>query len=151
MKKTNDKNNIMKEAAEIFYDKYFIKNMDFNRQLLCFTNGVIDFNNKCFRDGYPQDYITKTTGIAYTPIYEFDTIQSDFIQLIHQFMKQLFPSPELCKYMWDHLASCLIGTNLNQTFNIYRGNGSNGKSMMIDLMNHVLGEYAGTVSHYPRH
>ena len=30
LKKTNDKNNIMREAAEIFYDGDFIKNMDTN-------------------------------------------------------------------------------------------------------------------------
>jgi len=47
--------------------------------------------------------------------------------------------------MWDHLASCLIGVNKNQTFNIYRGSGSNGKSILTDLMTHVLGDYKGTV------
>ena len=47
--------------------------------------------------------------------------------------------------MWDHLASCLIGTNDNQTFNIYCGSGSNGKSILTDLMSHALGEYKGTV------
>ena len=30
-------------------------------------------------------------------------------------MRQLFPEPELCEYVWNHLASCLIGdTALNQ-------------------------------------
>ena len=47
--------------------------------------------------------------------------------------------------MWEHLASVLIGENMNQTFNIYRGSGSNGKSMLTDLMKHTLGEYVGTV------
>ena len=43
-------------------------------------------------------------------------------------MEQLFPIDELRRYMWDHLASCLVGTTENQTFNIYTGNGRNGKS-----------------------
>jgi P4 family phage/plasmid primase-like protien len=47
--------------------------------------------------------------------------------------------------MWEHLASCLIGTNLNQTFNIYHGSGSNGKSILADLMSLSLGDYKGTV------
>ena len=46
LKKTNDKNNIMREAAEIFYDSEFIKNMDTNKNLLCFNNGIVDFKNK---------------------------------------------------------------------------------------------------------
>ena len=65
LKKTNDKNNVMREAMEIFYDKDFVKNMDTNKYLLCFNNGVVDFKTKTFRDGYPQDYITKSTGINY--------------------------------------------------------------------------------------
>ena len=65
LKKTNDKNNIMREASEIFYDGEFIRNMDTKKNLLCFTNGVVDFTNKIFREGYPEDYITKTTKINY--------------------------------------------------------------------------------------
>ena len=153
LKNTSNKNNIMKEAASIFYDRQFIKNMDANKWLMCFNNGVIDFKNKEFRDGYPQDYITKSTGIDYKP---FDNQNIDIsIDLsnetekmtkeIYTFMEQLFPIPSLNKYMWDHLASCLIGVNKNQTFNIYRGDGSNGKSKMTDLMSYALGEYKGTV------
>ena len=60
-------------------------------------------------------------------------------------MEQLFPVKELREYMWQHLASTLIGTNDNQTFNIYNGNGRNGKSVLVTLMTKVLGEYKGTV------
>jgi len=143
LKKTNDKNNIMREAAELFYDQEFIKNMDTNKYLLCFNNGVVDFNNKIFRDGYPQDYITKTTRIDYIHIDEIT--HSDIIQEIQDFMNKLFPIKEVNSYMYEHLASCLIGTNKNQTFNVYHGSGSNGKSILADLMSFVLGDYKGTV------
>lgn len=148
-KQSSDKDHMMKEALELFYDDNFIKNMDSNKHLICFTNGIIDFdaNNEyggriIFRDGYPQDYITKTTGIPYVPNTALDTVKE---KQIIQFMEQIFPDPELRTYMWDHLASCLIGTNLNQTFNIYVGSGSNGKSLLTDLMKHTLGDYTGTV------
>ena len=143
LKKTNDKNNIMREAMELFYDKEFVRNMDANKWLMCFTNGVIDFKNKSFRQGYPQDYITKSTRI---PFYELDKLTDKLIMdEIKIFMEQLFPSATLNKYMWDHLASCLIGVKKEHAFNIYRGSGSNGKSMLTDLMSHTLGEYKGTV------
>lgn len=143
LKKTADKSNIFREAAEIFYDEEFVKKMDENRYLLCFTNGVVDLKNKSFRDGYPQDYITKTTGIPY---YAFNQERDGGIaDKILTFMEQLFPVKSLNRYMWDHLSSVLIGENINQTFNIYRGNGSNGKSLLTDLMTFTLGEYAGTV------
>ena len=59
-------------------------------------------------------------------------------------MEQLFPIEDLRRYMWDHLASCLVGTTENQTFNIYTGNGRNGKSKLVELMSKCLGEYKGT-------
>ena len=143
LKKTNDKTNIFKEAAEIFYDVEFTKKMDEQKYLMCFTNGVIDFKNKIFRDGYPQDYITKCTNIPYIEINQLN--HNGILTQITQFMEQLFPVDSLNKYMWAHLASTLIGENINQTFNIYRGNGSNGKSLLIDLMKKTLGEYCGSV------
>jgi P4 family phage/plasmid primase-like protien len=143
LKKTNDKNNIMREAMELFYDKEFVRNMDSNKWLMCFTNGIVDFKNKTFRQGYPQDYITKTTRIPYFPLDKLsDQLIMDEIKL---FLSQLFPSETLNRYMWDHLASCLIGVKKEHAFNIYRGSGSNGKSMLTDLMSHTLGEYKGTV------
>jgi P4 family phage/plasmid primase-like protien len=145
LRKTNDKNNIMREAAELFFDKDFITQMDTNKYLLCFNNGVVDFKTKTFRDGYPQDYITKTTGINYAPLNLLDTEIKKINDDIFEFMRKLFPNEEQNKYMWDHLASCLIGTNKNQTFNIYHGSGSNGKSMLADLMSHTLGQYKGVV------
>ena len=143
LKQTSDKNNIMREAMELFYDKDFIKKVDSNKNLLCFNNGVVDFITKTFRDGYPQDYITKTTGINYIP--HNITNPHKICTEIASFMEKLFPDESLNKYMWSHLASCLIGTNKNQTFNIYRGSGSNGKSILTDLMTQCLGDYKGTV------
>jgi P4 family phage/plasmid primase-like protien len=145
LKKTNDKNNIMREAAEIFYDGDFIKNMDTNKYLLCFNNGVVDFKNKIFREGYPEDYVTMTTRINYVP-YDYDDKEfKSTATAINEFMEKLFPIADLNRYMWDHLASCLIGSNKNQTFNVYHGSGSNGKSILADMMSVTLGEYKGTV------
>jgi P4 family phage/plasmid primase-like protien len=145
LKKTNDKNNIMREAMEIFFDKEFTKNMDSNPSLMCFTNGVFNFETKEFRQGYPQDYITKTTGIPYIPYSLQMETNKQICDDIVDFMEKLFPLPNLCKYMWDHLASTLNGVKKEQVFNMYIGSGANGKSMLTDLMSHALGEYKGTV------
>jgi P4 family phage/plasmid primase-like protien len=147
LKRTSDKDHIMREAAEIFYDSEFVRNMDTNKYLMCFNNGVVDFANKVFRDGLPEDYITKSTKINYIP---FETAANDeeYVKAakeIEIFMTKLFPLPDLKRYMQDHLAACLIGANKNQTFNVYHGSGSNGKSIIADLMSVTLGEYKGTV------
>jgi len=141
LKKTTDKNNIMRESMELFYDSKFIRLMDANKYLMCFSNGVVDFKKKEFRNGLPQDYITKSTNVPFLG----NDLDSEVVENITQFMKQLFPEASVCKYMWEHLSSSLIGANINQTFNIYCGSGSNGKSILADLMSLSLGDYKGTV------
>jgi P4 family phage/plasmid primase-like protien len=143
LKKTNDKNHIMREAMEIFFDREFIRNMDANPYLLCFTNGVFDFEQKLFRDGTPQDYLTNCTNVPYEPYTPASPTTTS--NEIEEFMRQLFPKPRMCTYMWNHLAAALIGVKQEQVFNIYRGSGSNGKSILTDLMGRCLGDYKGTV------
>lgn len=142
LKKTNDKNNIMREAMEIFFDPDFSKNIDTNPYLLGFPNGVFDFRTKEFRDGCHQDYITKQTRVSYIP---FDQTSVEIQGQISLFMSQLFPKPDLCRYMWDHLASAILGVKKEQVFNVYTGSGSNGKSILTELMGLCLGDYKGTV------
>lgn len=140
--KTSDKNNIMTEAKELFYDNQFIKKIDTDPYILCFKNGVIDFREKRFRNGNPEDYISKCTNINY---YELKDSDQPVINEINDFMHKLFPNEQLYKYMWEHLASTLIGTTTNQTFNMYIGEGQNGKSVLVNLMEQVLGDYKGDV------
>jgi len=140
---TNDKKNIMTEAKELFYDGTFLSKLDTNPYLLCFKNGIIDFKTKEFRKGQPEDNVSMCTNIDYIPLNP--AIHQSIIDEINDFMCKLFPEPELCEYMWDHLAATLYGTSANQTFNMYIGIGQNGKSVLVDLMSKVLGEYKGDV------
>ena len=140
---TNDKKNIMTEARELFYDGTFLSKLDTNPYLLCFKNGVVDFKEKIFRKGQPEDNISMTTNIDYIPINP--SIHQNIIDEFNDFMSKIFPEPELCRYMYDHLAAALIGTSANQTFNMYIGGGRNGKSVLVNLMEIILGQYSGIV------
>ena len=143
LSRTKEKQNIMAEAKDLFYDKHFLDKLDNDPYLLCFANGVVDFREKRFRKGVPEDYLSKCTNIDYTPIDPHK--HQGTIAEIEDFMHKLFPNPELHQYMWEHLASTLIGNNMNQTFNMYIGVGSNGKSILVTLMEKVLGNYKGDV------
>jgi P4 family phage/plasmid primase-like protien len=146
LKTTSWKNNIMKEAKELFYDKNFMTKLDANPYLMCFNNYVIDFKSKIHRKGKPDDYISKSTNIDYIPYANLsDNANYSLIQEINKFIDELFPDKELRRYMWEHLASILIGKNDNQTFNIYTGSGCNGKSKLVELMSRCLGDYKATV------
>ncbi|MAO82826.1 MAG: hypothetical protein CMH50_02945, partial [Myxococcales bacterium] len=144
-KKTSTKDSIMREAREIFYQRNFIQKLDQNPLLLGFDNGVIDFETKEFRKGKPSDFISLSTNRNYVPIDRNNDEHNDVLKQISDFMSQLFPNESLKKYMWQHLSSTLLGTNENQTFNMYTGKGSNGKSILVKLMEIVLGDYKGTV------
>jgi P4 family phage/plasmid primase-like protien len=141
LKRTDKKANIMREACDLFYIKDFMNLLDSKNHILCFSNGVIDFQSKKFRGGLPDDYTSKSTNIPYIPIKDCDP---KVMEEIKEFMSQLFPEPELCEYMWDHAAATLIGKNNNQTFSMYTGVGRNGKSKFVQLMTLALGEYKGT-------
>jgi phage/plasmid-associated DNA primase len=146
LKKTQPKQNIMSEACLLFYDKEFLGKLDQKTHLLCFSNGVVDFKQKIFRKGQPDDFISKCTHIEYIPYSLIDSKYARIKQEIQTFMKQVFPVADLEEYMWDHLASCCIGVNVNQTFTVYKGVGSNGKSILTDLMSKSLGDYARSIS-----
>lgn len=141
LSRTSDKDHILKEARELFFDRdvKFLDLLDSNPYLMCFKNGVWDFKEKVFRAGRAEDYISKCTNIDYRKI---DKVRdAKIIEEIEDFMAKLFPIEPLRKYMWEHLASSLIGVNLNQTFHMYIGGGENGKSVLTDLMSQILGDY----------
>jgi P4 family phage/plasmid primase-like protien len=139
---TVQKTHIAKEAAELFWDKDFSEKLDQDKYTMGFTNGIIDLQTGEFRQGRPLDYISMSTEIPYLTDTAMDSVTNKkYIAEVTEFMSQLFPDQSLREYMWEHLGSTLIGANLSQTFNIYKGSGSNGKSLMTELMSICLGDY----------
>ena len=137
---TSDKKNIMQEARDLFEDTEFYNRLDSDPYLLGCKNGVVDFKEKIFRKGRPEDYITKCTNVDYYPINH--NKHTKVIPQVEDFMAKLFVKPELREYMWNHLGAVLIGMpSLNQALYNYIGIGQNGKSVLTDLMTHTLGSY----------
>ena len=121
-----------------------------NPYLLCFKNGVLDIKEKKFRPIREDDYFEKCTNIDYIPIDHQKHKKT--IDEINDFMTILFPSPQKREYMWEHLASILIGGDKgvwNQDIHFYNGSGPNGKSLrnatsksiIIYLLSQCLGDY----------
>lgn len=142
LKTSTEKDKIKKEAADLLFDEEFYKNLDNDPYKMGCKNGIIDFEEKIFREGYATDYISKSTNINYIPKERWNTA---IVNEIESFMSQLFPNTSLKKYIWDTLASILIGTNKMQTFNNFYGCGSNGKSKLVDYMKLLLGDYAAVI------
>ena len=143
LKTTKFKDNVMKECRELFFDEQFAKNVDSNKDLIAFNNGILDLSTCEFRDGKPEDYISFSTGIDYDP----DRSYYDYPEwpAIDSFIKQVLPDPEVRTYFTRHISTCLIGGNKAQKFHILTGSGSNGKSMVMNLVSKALGDYAAVV------
>ena len=133
------KSGIIGEAENIFNDTNFIEMADSNPYLLCFNNGVFDFKENVFRAGNPQDYLTKCTKIDYIPLNPDE--HKSKIDEINQYMSTLFPIDGIRKYMWQHLAASLIGVKTVEAIFIYRGSGSNGKSVLNNFIKSIMGSY----------
>lgn len=157
------KDSVMKDCVGLFYEDEFAQKLNSNQFLVGFNNGVLDLHairtkddgNKeyfvSFRKSEPTDYISYLAGrwipkscdpIDYIPYDPADPDQAIIHKEIDDFMGKVFPRPELRRYMWRKLASCLEGANKEQTYETWIGVGGNGKSKLVDLMSMVLGDYA---------
>ena len=143
LKTVKFKENLMKDCREFFFDEEFVKKLDANKDLIAFNNGVLDLISFEFRQGKPDDYISFSTGIDYDP--EKNYYDHEEWSKVDAFIKQVLPDPEVRDYFVKHLATNLFGGNTAQKFHIMTGNGSNGKSMIMNLTSTALGDYACTV------
>jgi P4 family phage/plasmid primase-like protien len=159
------KDSVMKECVGLFYEEDFLHKLNANPYIIGFNNGVIDLHaikevkgkqeyTVQFRKAEPNDFITFLAGrcvtkqcdpIDYIEYDPMDTEQQVIHDEIDDFMRKLFPKPELCAYMWRKLASCLEGANKEQTYETWIGVGGNGKSKLVDLMSITLGDYASSL------
>jgi P4 family phage/plasmid primase-like protien len=133
------KKNVMDECRELFLDETLANKLDENKNLIAFNNGVFDTLNLEFRDGRPEDYISFSTKIDYEPEREYTTYEC--WAEIDKFLKDVLPDQTVRNYFVHHMSTCLSGGNEAQKFHILTGSGSNGKSMLMNLMATAMGDY----------
>lgn len=134
LKKSSYKDRIIKECSYLFYKKDFESNLDQNNYLIGFENGVYDLNNLIFRNGCPDDMISKTVGYNYKEYSENDQL----IKEIYSFIESIQPEEDMRKYLMTYCASFLEGSNKDQKFMIWIGCGMNGKGTLIDLLDNTF-------------
>jgi len=141
LKNASFKESIMKECKCLFIDEKFEELLDSRPYLLGFDNGVYDFKLHIFREGMPDDYISLATNKIYIP---YD-ISNPEIEEINNFFAKLFTNENLRNYVLDILACAIDGSIAQERFYIFTGQGSNGKSRLLDLIQKMIGEYYATL------
>lgn len=128
---------VMSQCEILFYDPDFIKLLDENGKLVCFKNGIFDLESLTFRDGCPDDYVSKHVD------YDFPDMDDDdeTIKEVYAFLKKIFPVKKIRKYFLMVLATCLEGSIKEENIYVMTGSGSNGKSKLMELLKHSMHEY----------
>lgn len=132
------KTNVMKECAEIFYDKTFKYKLDTNPLTIAFKNGVYDLTTNILRIGVPEDYISNSMPIDYI---EYTQLSKEVLA-VHSFLEKLFPDVSVREYFMDTSSDVFIGENKQKIVLFWTGEGDNGKSVTQRLFELMLGPLA---------
>jgi len=131
-------NNVVLECQFMFRDLSFETKLNSKQNLIGLGNGVYDLDIGVFRAGRPDDFISMNTMIDWIPVVN----QREKCEEVLRFFKEIIPNEKIREYLLKVAASCLDGFNRDEKFYILTGNGRNGKSKFIQLLQEVLGQYA---------
>ena len=135
LKNASFKDNVMKEAREVFYDKRFKDKLDNDPYLIGFKNGIYDLKQHIFRGGRPEDFISKCMPINYRQFSEDD----EKVHQVYSFLEKVFPDKSLRIYFMDTSSEIFIGGNFRKIVQMWIGEGDNGKSVCQMFFEHMLG------------
>jgi P4 family phage/plasmid primase-like protien len=138
LKSSPYKNNIMKEAMEVFYDRRFQEKLDQNPFLIGFKNGVYDLKLNELRPGRPEDFISKVLPIELNNY----SMEDEEVQNVINFLTKVFPDPEIREYFMDCYSDIFVGGNNQKKIYLWTGEGDNGKSITQMFFDEMLGELA---------
>jgi P4 family phage/plasmid primase-like protien len=153
---------VMKMASTFFFEEDFRNKLDANVYLYGCKNGILELRavtddnpkeHTIFRPGRPEDFVSfragnnppKSEAMDYIPYKDFNKEQKEQLAFVKDFFAKIFPDPELRTYVQRLLASCLEGTNREQCYYTFIGEGSNGKSVLINLCEITFGDYFTTL------
>lgn len=109
---------------------------DWDRQpwLLGVKNGVVDLTTGRLRAGRPHDAITLAAGT------HFDA-KAKAVRF-HRFLSEIFEAnPELISFVQRAVGYALTGLTSEQCFFLFFGRGSNGKSVLLNILLALMGDY----------
>ncbi len=106
-----------------------------NDYLIQFENGVYDLKTSEFRDGLPEDMNFQSTGYEYDaeaacPIWE------------EKLLEMMKGDSEMVSFLQRAIGYSLTGVTSEQCLFFLTGDGSNGKSVVLDTLLALLGGYA---------
>ena len=114
------------------------------RSPLCFNNGIYDFAKGEFLTDklkYVNVNYTYNTNIDYCN-YE-NGWENAVVKDVMEFIENILPDKDERDYTLKLLSSFMDGNKKNNKIHLFVGNGSNGKSALLQLFTTTMGDYSG--------
>jgi P4 family phage/plasmid primase-like protien len=130
-----------------------IAKMDESRNLLAFSNKVVDLDTMEVRDISPTDYISINTEYPY-PEVRYPEVRQEIIQTLRSIFEtddeiNTYPDSlgELTRYALEHICLSLCGNNKYEKIYIWTGKGGNGKGLLTEIVKRSFGKYFHPLPH----
>ncbi len=145
MRKLGDKpfkKHVLAEAEEIFNKRGFSSNLDKDPLIRGVQNGILKLSlapqgRPLLISGYHGFYVSKYTTAPYIPFNPHDEITKKLLYGL----RNLFPDdePDSFEFTMSYLSSTIDGNPKESMFMIMKGEGSNGKSFLVELHKAAIG------------
>lgn len=123
---------------ELIVQERFIDEFDDNDYLLGVENGIIELGTGVFRPARASDLITKTAAVAYDPKARCP----EFERFVYEIM---CGKPDLIDYLQTMIGYFLLGDNPENIFLFLQGRGANGKTVLLNVIESLMGEYCNAI------
>jgi P4 family phage/plasmid primase-like protien len=111
-----------------------LSEFDDDPMLLGVANGVLDLRTGTLLPVSPDVLVSKRCGIAYDRTAKCDRFE--------QFMREVQPDANVRLFLRQLIGYCLTGRVDEQVFAFLYGHGANGKSVFVEIVAWLLGDYA---------
>jgi putative DNA primase/helicase len=113
--------------------------LDTDPWLLACADGTIDLRTGDLRKSQPGDLITMQTSIGWAPDAKCPRWE--------QFLEEVFEGDaELILFIQRFIGYCLTGVTRERLLTVFHGEGWNGKSTILRVMQQLLGDHATTAA-----
>jgi putative DNA primase/helicase len=115
--------------------------IDRNPWLLNCINGTVDLRTGAIGPHNPDDFITKLIALEYDPEARSAAWENVIARVT---LEEGMTTRPLARFLQRWFGYCATGSTREQGFVVHYGQGSNGKSTILDTVAEVLGDYAAT-------
>jgi len=137
---TSKSNSIKMKIKEKIQNNEKVDLFDENPLLFSFNNKLIDFTNP--NEPFIRD-IRSTDNICINTKYDLSDRNKciQYFDFIDKYLSSLFNDFDTLEFLKYKLSKILIGLDSDQHYNFFTGEGSNGKSYLIEILHLILGDY----------